>query len=225
VYDEQGASALGTVFVTVDGVSDPPGQNPANAYDVNGDGFVSPIDPLILINHLNTFGPGPVPTGDDPPPFLDPSGNNLVTNEDVLLVITELNRLAVGGNGEGEGPSIGVGGVGGGLDKGALQTSELVLAQFAEPGDRLAAFGPATARQLPSAAAGSALEINPERAAVAQVERRDPADRKSEVAPADGVFTGLDLDSDLDDTLDLIAGDVDRADTPTTGRDAWFRTV
>ena len=53
-----------TVFVTVDGISDPPYQNPTNRYDVNGDGYVSPSDLLILINYLNVNGSGPVPDED-----------------------------------------------------------------------------------------------------------------------------------------------------------------
>jgi hypothetical protein len=78
---------------------------PKNLYelDVNGDGFVTAVDALILINDLNAHGarrlsdfPGTAPAV---PPYLDVDGNGDATALDVLLVINYLNTSA-GGAGE-----------------------------------------------------------------------------------------------------------------------------
>jgi hypothetical protein len=83
-----------------------PWRNPARPEDVNHDGIVSALDALLVINHLNLTGTGPLPAPDPqfaPPPYLDVSGDNQVTPIDVLMVINEVNRLAVGnGTAEGE---------------------------------------------------------------------------------------------------------------------------
>jgi hypothetical protein len=83
-------------------------QNPAIAEDVNQDGYVSPIDALLVINHLNVTDPGtlgqplPVPeVGNEPPPFLDVNGDNRVAPLDALMVINRLSE-AVSAGGEGE---------------------------------------------------------------------------------------------------------------------------
>jgi hypothetical protein len=70
-------------------------QNPVFAYDVNGDGDVTPLDVLILINDLNVHGARDLPAwsqvGNGPPPYLDPSGDQKLTPWDVLLVINYIN--------------------------------------------------------------------------------------------------------------------------------------
>jgi hypothetical protein len=80
-------------------------QNTANPYDVNDDGRVVPIDALIVINHLNRSGSGPIdpPTvgGPQPAPYYDVSGDGRLTPLDALRVINFLNRNAGGGEGEG----------------------------------------------------------------------------------------------------------------------------
>ncbi|MCA9202466.1 MAG: tandem-95 repeat protein, partial [Planctomycetales bacterium] len=78
-----------------------PWQNPSNRLDVNADGFVSPIDALLIINRLNSDGAGPLPTPTPtaPPPYYDTNGDGNVSPIDVNLVITELNRV---NSGEGE---------------------------------------------------------------------------------------------------------------------------
>ncbi|MEC7564427.1 MAG: NF038122 family metalloprotease [Planctomycetota bacterium] len=83
-------------------------QNPAIAEDVNYDGHVSPIDALLVINHLNvtdpvTLGqPLPIPeNGNEPPPFLDVSGDNRIAPIDALMVINKLSQIVDSG-GEGE---------------------------------------------------------------------------------------------------------------------------
>jgi PhoPQ-activated pathogenicity-related protein len=70
-----------------------PWQNPVDSLDVNNDGFETPIDALLIINRLNTVGPGDVPALTDatPPPYYDTTGNNVITGLDALLVISALN--------------------------------------------------------------------------------------------------------------------------------------
>ena len=74
-------------------VSETPWQNSVLPEDVSGDGEVVPRDALLVINYLNTVGPGPLPppTLDEPPPFYDVSGDNQATPIDALRVINLLN--------------------------------------------------------------------------------------------------------------------------------------
>lgn len=80
-----------------------PWQNPADPLDVNDDSHVSPIDALLVINHLNDTGPGPLaipPVAPNiPPPFLDTDGDGVVAPIDALIVINTLNARS----GEAEG--------------------------------------------------------------------------------------------------------------------------
>jgi hypothetical protein len=71
-----------------------PWQNPNNPYDVNGDGVVTGLDVLILINYLNKNGPHtlePPTDGSSPPPYLDVNGDNRITPLDALQTINLLN--------------------------------------------------------------------------------------------------------------------------------------
>ncbi|MCA9125524.1 MAG: tandem-95 repeat protein [Planctomycetales bacterium] len=78
-------------------------QNPQANLDVNGDGSISPIDALILVNYLNGDREPFLPnSGIEPAPFLDPNGDEFITPSDVLLVINFLNAAAAGGGAEGE---------------------------------------------------------------------------------------------------------------------------
>ncbi len=96
VADEHGARTnVATVQIQV--LIDPyPWQNSDLNLDVNGDGAVSPMDALLIINHLNFVGSGnlPIPptAGFFPPPYLDVSGDNAVTPIDAIMVINYLNR-------------------------------------------------------------------------------------------------------------------------------------
>lgn len=115
-----GRSVSDSVTITV-ASKQSPYQNPDNPHDVNGDGVVSPIDVLIVINDLNLNGTHPVPVeglGNGEPPTARPdvNGDGMITPIDVLLIINELNgRLGSrtyvpqNANGpltpEGEGPS------------------------------------------------------------------------------------------------------------------------
>lgn len=80
-------------------------QNPHNPFDVDGNGFVTAQDVLLLINAINCCDARALPprTAENPgaPFFLDPSGDGQITPSDVLIVINEINR-AGSGDPEGE---------------------------------------------------------------------------------------------------------------------------
>ena len=66
--------------------------NPNLAEDVNDDGLVSPIDALLVVNHMNRAGSGPVPLSPESPPlYLDVNGDDYVSPHDALLVVNHLN--------------------------------------------------------------------------------------------------------------------------------------
>jgi hypothetical protein len=76
-----------------------PYHNTLVAADVNGDGAVTPLDALIVIDALNSEGTGtqlivPPPSGDTPPPFIDVNGDNILSAADALTVIDALNSAA-----------------------------------------------------------------------------------------------------------------------------------
>jgi len=97
---------------TIEVLANPtPYHNDELPYDVSGDGEVSAVDALIVINHLNEHGPGPVGAG-DPVYGVDVNGDGMITALDALLIINEINRLeaavgAVKGEGESEPPQPG----------------------------------------------------------------------------------------------------------------------
>ncbi len=100
VADQEGASSnVATVSIRV---SDAIYQNTRDRYDVNADGFVSPIDILLVLNDLNLNRPRRLdPTEFTPPPFIDVNGDGNVGPIDALEVINFLNLRGNGG-GEGE---------------------------------------------------------------------------------------------------------------------------
>jgi hypothetical protein len=75
-----------------------PFQNPTNQYDVSGNGQVSPLDALLIINALNANNGNAItlPSSGNPPPYYDVNGDGLVTPLDALLVINRLNQIAAG---------------------------------------------------------------------------------------------------------------------------------
>jgi hypothetical protein len=100
-------------------IGGPPWQNSSRALDVNNDGFVTPIDVLLIINFLNNYqGVSALP---NPPPFtpiagtpifpdnpgrgqdlfIDVNGDGFVTPIDALQVINAVNSGQTGGEGEG----------------------------------------------------------------------------------------------------------------------------
>lgn len=101
-FDGSVASAVTTVTITISDPPPPPHQNPINPSDVNADGFVSPIDVLLIVNFINANGNGvSVSTLPPPPPFRDVDGDNRITPNDILRVINTINQLRAGGEGEG----------------------------------------------------------------------------------------------------------------------------
>ncbi|MCY2987719.1 MAG: dockerin type I domain-containing protein [Planctomycetota bacterium] len=84
------AIAGGTIQITAR-----PWQNFDNRYDVNHDGYVTPLDALLIINDFNLHGSRTLPAApvspQAPPPYLDVSGDGDETPLDALLVINELN--------------------------------------------------------------------------------------------------------------------------------------
>jgi hypothetical protein len=67
---------------------------------VNGDGNVSPLDALLVINALNTSGARPLVGVNLGSTYWDVSGDMYLSPLDALLVINGLNGLI--GEGEGE---------------------------------------------------------------------------------------------------------------------------
>ncbi|MHB8954831.1 MAG: putative Ig domain-containing protein [Pirellulaceae bacterium] len=72
--------------------------NPLNALDATGDGVVSPLDALVVINALNRRGEVDTDAG---LLFLDITGDTLLSPRDALWVINYLNTSS-SGSGEGE---------------------------------------------------------------------------------------------------------------------------
>lgn len=67
-------------------------QNPVDGLDVNADGWITPLDALVVINHMNAEGMTPVSKLGPAPPYLDVNGDGHITPVDVLLVINRLNE-------------------------------------------------------------------------------------------------------------------------------------
>ncbi|TWU18034.1 hypothetical protein Poly21_01890 [Allorhodopirellula heiligendammensis] len=88
-------------------------QNPVDQYDVTGDGFVSAIDALRILNLINAREDSSSPFSvseltTQPPDYYDVNGDGFITTVDVLQVINELNERdtnGVDGSGEPISPS------------------------------------------------------------------------------------------------------------------------
>ena len=85
---------------TITIINDAPWQNPVNPLDTNGDGSVSPLDALLIINHLQVSGDGSLnargPGDGELVRYLDVTGPNesgiaFVSPLDALRVINFLN--------------------------------------------------------------------------------------------------------------------------------------
>ncbi len=109
--DSQGEfTSISETFVIRVMENETPFHNDNNPYDVNQNGEVTSFDALLVVNYLNTYGPGPVGKGD--PGFgYDVNGDGYVTALDALLILNELARLhghdgtvGSGEAGEGEQP-------------------------------------------------------------------------------------------------------------------------
>ncbi|MEI7460219.1 MAG: Ig-like domain-containing protein [Pirellula sp.] len=100
VLDDSGQSS-NVANVTIQ-VTNSIHQNPVNKLDVNADGFVSPIDVLIVVNDLNFNGTRVLPLDQPVPPYLDVNGDKSVSPLDVLELINFINARGSSGSGEGE---------------------------------------------------------------------------------------------------------------------------
>ncbi|MFK7738454.1 MAG: tandem-95 repeat protein [Pirellulaceae bacterium] len=156
--DGNGQSVETTVTITIGDPPPPPHQNPVENLDVNADGFVTPIDALLVVNFLNTnTGDGSVANLPPPPPFRDTNGDNFITAIDALLVINALNNQSGGGGGEGEAfvdyagafPVEGI--AGNPIEVGRVSDNERIGMRIAERGEMV--YGPA--RQLENEVFGS----------------------------------------------------------------------
>jgi hypothetical protein len=120
--------------------------NPASPLDVNGDGAVTPLDALLLINDLNNNGSPILAWLASPAPYLDVNGDGSVTPIDVLVVVNHLNALG-GAHGEGEAGDIAASGAHDEVFRPMLVTA----GGIEQPGER-------RARQPSQSAPGTALE-------------------------------------------------------------------
>ena len=101
--DSLGAVSLpGTVSITIGNPPPPKHQNPILNLDVDADGFISPIDVLLVINFINFNGSSSVAGLPAPPPYRDVNGDNQIDPLDVLAIINYINARGNGGAGEGE---------------------------------------------------------------------------------------------------------------------------
>ncbi|MBC8354315.1 MAG: hypothetical protein H8E66_20160 [Planctomycetes bacterium] len=78
-------------------VTDAPSwHNSAQPQDVDGDGFVSPIDVLRIINDLNSRGARQLnaPALTDTPPYLDVNDDGFVSPVDALIIVNALNSAS-----------------------------------------------------------------------------------------------------------------------------------
>ncbi|MBI2480469.1 MAG: hypothetical protein HYV60_18130, partial [Planctomycetia bacterium] len=82
-------------------ISGNPWHNSARPLDVDGNGFVVPLDALIVINYINANGTGPLPAaGPANGNKVDTNGDGSVTPIDVLLIVNALNTAIVSAEGE-----------------------------------------------------------------------------------------------------------------------------
>jgi hypothetical protein len=65
--------------------------------DVDGDGKVTPLDPLIIVNYINSHGPGILPSNGEGEAVgnLDVDGDGKVSPLDILIIINQLNHQSV----------------------------------------------------------------------------------------------------------------------------------
>ena len=69
-----------------------PYHNDQDPADVDGNGVISPIDALIIVNYINNFGPGAInPEGEGPIPNLDVDGDGMVSPIDLLIIVNIIN--------------------------------------------------------------------------------------------------------------------------------------
>jgi hypothetical protein len=194
-----------------------PWQNSDDPMDVNGDGFLMPVDVLLLVNYLNNNPDGyalpPAPA--TPPPFYDVNGDNYVTPTDILLVINELNHASAAlaeGSDDGD-SSASAGGSPGESYGGEGEYSppwSLTAAPPTEP-TGLNTFRRPVRRLSPSPQPQPQMR----QAAVVSLFQRFSAEMSRDAARSQTLSD--DVQTHLDELLDDIAEDIDRA-FQATGR-------
>ncbi|MFN7731904.1 MAG: dockerin type I domain-containing protein [Pirellula sp.] len=85
-----------------------PYHNDMQPADVDGDGKVTPLDPLIVINYINAHGPSFVPQMGEGESNgnMDVDGDGKITPLDILIIVNELNRRGVPTNSIGGGSGL-----------------------------------------------------------------------------------------------------------------------
>ena len=76
--------------------------NSDDPMDVNGDGVISAIDALLVINELNANGAHELGTFSEEMPYLDVNNDGHLSASDALRVINELNRITAEAKSEAE---------------------------------------------------------------------------------------------------------------------------
>jgi hypothetical protein len=103
-------SSPNTVSIPATQLANLPGhQNPLHNTDVDADGYVAPLDALLVINTLNEFGSRAASEGEgseDTRYFYDVNGDSSISPLDVLIIINELNGQS-SPPAEGEGSAVG----------------------------------------------------------------------------------------------------------------------
>jgi hypothetical protein len=85
--------------------------NPWDRFDVNNDGFVSPIDALILVNKVNTNGGGALGSGGEGEAsgdkyYVDVNEDGFLSPLDILWVVNRINGSNFSGEGEGQSQAV-----------------------------------------------------------------------------------------------------------------------
>ncbi len=147
------------------GEGESPFQNRTNPYDVNNDGYVSPIDALGVINSLNErvrLGEGE--TAGTVTRFADVNGDQDITPIDALMVINALNQQAAQHRLEGEGEGIAVPLIPIGTTASTPTAEETFYAGLSGEGEAGSSVSPASDALAPAELAhGAPLESHGER--------------------------------------------------------------
>ncbi len=162
-------------------------QNPSGSLDVNADGFVSPIDILLIINYLNSGQPTFLPNANvAPPPYLDPSGDERVSALDIILIINYLNERNASAEGEG-------------LGAGEGEAATVTYAMMVTPTQRAETMRTSMARQVNSLVDDSLISTLSETAASATTSSQSAA----------ALYVGEERDDEDEDLFDMLTSDAD----------------
>ena len=100
-----GLTLLDTTFSNTSNAV-PTWQNPSDGEDVDGSGYVTPLDVLMLINKINAGSSGALPAPTEKRPgvarYYDVSGEGQLNATDVLHVINRINGVSGGSTGTGQ---------------------------------------------------------------------------------------------------------------------------